>query len=180
MTILNPQAVSVPVGGKSCFTSTVGDLTNLGTGAAIESGHRASFIPANAFDDNSNTLWQSENPHSTNSYLGWNWSAGADTCRALIRRVGLQQSKNATNGTYTATTAVLEVSDNLTDWTLVHTFNPAFVSGDSIGPLETFDVPVPVVGAAARIRGTVFSGGGGTAPIPVWQVTELQFVENVS
>jgi len=175
--ILAPQHISIGRAG-SCFADVVGDITNLGIGAAIKSGVTAPHVAENAFDDNAATFWESENPHSLASFIGWNWSAAPDTCRAIVRRVGLQQHKNATNGTYVATTAILEVSDNLVDWTLVHTFNPVNVAGDTTGPLESFDVPTPVLAAAARIRGTVFSGGGGSLPINVWNVAEVQFIEN--
>jgi len=178
--MLMPQHISVGRAGASCFAAVIGDITNLGIGAAIKSGFGSPHVAENAFDDNAATVWQSETPKSTASFIGWNWSAAPDTCRAIVRRVGLQQFKNATNGTYVATTAVLEVSDNLTDWTIVHTFNPVDVPGDTTGPLEFFDVPSPLLAAAARIRGTVFSGGGGSLPINVWNVAEAQFIENVS
>ena len=172
--ILAPQNISVPVGG-SCFAGVVGDVTNIGIGEAIASGVSGANPAAHAFDNSTGTQWQSENAGTVASYIGWNWSAAPDTCAALIRRLTIQQRHNATNGTKWASSGILEVSDNLTDWTLVHSFALSSVPSDSLGPLDTIDIPSPVLAKAARIRGTAFGGGGG-----VWMVAELEFIENVS
>ncbi|WP_421878492.1 discoidin domain-containing protein [Pacificispira sp.] len=173
---LYPQGVSVRPGIGSCFIGVTGDITALGVGAYIESGHRASASGDRAFDNNSANNWESESPGTTASYIGWNWSAGEDDCRAIVRRWSIQQAYNASNGTKLASTAVLEVSDDLVDWTVVDTraLNTSF--GEGAGPVQTFDVAVPVLARAARLRPTALTGGGS---IPVWVVAEAQFIENI-
>lgn len=177
MAFILPQCISVPTGHRSCFTAVVGDITNIGTGAYIESGFRSPNSGDLTFDDNAATSWNSENPGTTSSYIGWNWSAGGDECRALIRRWSIQQTYNASNDTKRASEAVLEVSDDLVSWTVVDTQTLTTAFGEGAGPVETFDVASPILARAARVRPTTLVGGG---PIPVWAVAEVQFIENIA
>lgn len=173
---LFPHGVSMPVGASSCFVDAVGDVTNLGIGYAMESGHHGSNSAVAVFDNNAGTSWNSETVATTNSFCGWDWLG----CQAMVRRWTIRQGYNATNGTYRATTAVLEVSNDLTNWTVVDTRSLNTSFGEGIGPLETFDVASPVLARAARIRPTALTGGGGSLPIPTWVVFEAEFIENVT
>lgn len=176
--ILAPQHISIGQAG-SCFAAVVGDITNLGIGAVIANGVRSPTYAAALAFNNSTAIeyYQSENPATTASYIGWDWSAAPDTCRAIIRRVGLRQFGSNSDGTVWATAAVVEVSDDLVAWTPVHSFNPPVPPAETFGPMNYVDIPAPVLARACRIRPTALSSGGS---VPVWVVPEAEFIENVS
>lgn len=177
MAFMLPQGVSVPTGHRSCFADVVGDITNLGTGEAISSGSYAGEPAAAAFDDVPLNYWRSEAPASTNSYIGWNWSGAGATCKAIVRRVTIAQAYNDSNLTTRGDTAVLEVSDDLINWTVVANLDLTEAFAEGVGPTETFDVAEPVLAAAARIRPTALSTAGGAN---TWMISEIQFIENIT
>lgn len=184
MGLLYSQGISLRASDVgSFFPDVIGDTTNLGIGGPIESGHYSTSAAIGAFnDDGVTTNWQSENPATTASWVGWDYSANDEGAKLLCRQWSIQQYNNATNDTAKISAAVLEYSDNLTEWHEADSRTLSTAFSDGYGPVERFDVAVPVLARAWRIRATALTpGGGGNPPgLAFCTVAEVEFIENIA
>lgn len=136
-------------------------LTNVSSqGSAIESSHVSTFVPANAFDGNTSTLWDSgESGVGVNgvSYLGRNLGAAYEVTRIKVNQ------DNVDDGAVTS--YLIQRSSDGSSWTTAATENSPVANGETTTDFAS-------VGAYQywRVLANSAASGGGSR----WAIREME------
>lgn len=131
-------------------------------GTALSSGYYGpGFEPANAFDDNAVTYWQSNSTLAVGPWIGYDLGAAQ-----AVEQVTIQQYQFAGGNHGYASAAAVEYSDDGSTWTTLDTITLAQNT-----TVQAFDLPVEAAHAYWRLRATAAVVGGYR-----WGVTEVQLM----